>query len=391
MPKLADKVLVVDDDLNSLDLIAKQVLGPLGYQVIPVTDGGAAIQQAGKTSPDALIVSLSLRGFSGRDLLTALRSQGFEAPIIVIAPAGGEAQALAAFRLGARDYLVRPLREAEIVTVMDRVIGESRMRRERAQLQQQLTQANADMEQRLKEMTALSGLGKAVTNLSDVGLLFNRLVESALFVTGANMGWLLLADETTGQLTLHASKNLPVRVPLRRPWDDGLAPLVMMSGEPLNITGPGMNQFKISQVAKAVLVAPIRAREQTVGVLTVANAAAKPFNDRHQTLLGAVSDYASIAIVNVRLFQVLESRARSFQQAYDELKAGQKEKDELFEKLGADMRVPLGAAQQYVELALAEESSKLNNRLRNHLKLAAEKLNGATRVLEAIFSTKPSA
>ena len=389
MAKLSDKILIVDDDLDSLDLIAKQVLGPQGYKVATASDGGAAIQQALSFAPDVLILSLSLHGLSGKDVLTALRSQGFEAPIIVIAPAGGEAQALAAFRLGARDYLVRPLREAEIVTAVDRVVEDGRLRRDRIQLQQQLTQANLDMEGRLKELTSLASMGKAVSNLSDVGVLFNKLVEGAIANTGADMGWLLLADETSGQLIVFAVKGFPGKIQLRQPWDDGLAPLVMLSGEPLNITGAGMTQFKISQVAQSALVMPIKAREQTVGVLTVANKTARPFNERQQALLAAVGDYASIAIVNVRLFQVMETRAKAAQQALDDMKSGERTKDDTLRKIRLQLRAPLTQAQNYIDLALVEEASKLNNRLRNHLKLAVERIAAAKQALEDIYAAGP--
>src|SRR3990172_8334851 len=389
MAKLSDKILIVDDDLDSLDLIAKQVLGPQGYQVATASDGGAAIQQALSFAPDLLILSLSLQGLSGKDVLTALRSQGFEAPIIVIAPAGGEAQALAAFRLGARDYLVRPLREAEIVTAVDRVVEDGRLRRDRIQLQQQLTQANADLEGRLKELTSLASMGKAVSNLSDVGVLFNKLVEGAIANTGADMGWLLLADETSGQLIVFAVKGFPGKIQLRQPWDDGFAPLVMLSGEPLNITGAGMTQFKISQVAKSALVMPIKAREQTVGVITVANKTARPFGDRQQALLAAVGDYASIAIVNVRLFQVMETRAKAAQQALDDMKSVEKTKNDTLRKIRLQLRAPLTQAQNYIDLALVEEASKLNNRLRNHLKLAVERIAAAKQALEDIYAASP--
>lgn len=387
MAKQRDKILVVDDDLDSVNLINSQVLSPMGYDVAIANNVATAIQKAASFAPSLIIASLTLQGLSGKDLLTALRSQGTEIPVIVITPANDEAQALAAFRLGARDYLVRPLREAEIVTAVDRVMTEGRLRTERVALQQQLAQANADLQQRLKELTALSNIGKAVTDMNDLGLLFARLVDGAVLVTAADMGWLLLGDEANnGQLVLYAAKNMPGRAPLRQPWDDGLAPLVMMSGEALNIGGAGMAQFKIAQWAKAALVMPVKVRDQVVGVLTVANAAAKPFDDSHQSLLGAVADYASIAAVNVRLFQALESRAKSLQQGNEELRASQRSKDEILQKVSRELRGPLGQAKNYVELALSEASKLLNERQRGHLKVALEKLSAVDQLAGDLLS-----
>jgi FixJ family two-component response regulator/GAF domain-containing protein len=389
MPKQQDKILVVDDDLNSLDLIAKQVLQPLGYQVAAVTDGAAAIQQALDFAPAVMIVSLSLHGFSGKDLLTALRAQGFDSPIIVIVPHEGETQALAAFRLGARDYLVRPLREAEIVNAVDHVIAEGRLKRERAQLEAQLKQVNAELEGRVKELVTLSAVGKAVINLSDINALFARLVDGALLLTTADMGWLALADESGGQLVLYSAKNVPGNPKLRGPWDDGLSSLVVQSGEPLNITGPGMGQFRISQIAKSALVMPIKARERTVGVLTVANKSPKPFDDRYQSLLNAVADYASIAVVNVRLFQALEGRARSLQQANEELRQAEKTRSlktrqEIQQQVAASLRLPMQQARSCLEASLAE----LNGRQRDGVKQAADKLALIEQLLEGLAAEK---
>ncbi|MBI5713032.1 MAG: response regulator [Chloroflexi bacterium] len=383
MAKPNEKILVVDDDLDSLDLIGKQVLGASGYQVAMATDGGSAVQQAVTAQPDIVIVSMSLHGFSGKDFLSALKSQNFEQPVVVIVPQGGEQQALAAFRLGARDYLVRPVREAEVITVVDKLSAEIRLKKERGQLQQRVNQSAAELQERVKELDTLHKLGKAVTNLNDVGLLFNRLVETAMQMTGAEMAWMLLADEASKQTILFAAKNLPPTIQLRQPWDDGLASLVMLSAEPLNISGAGMSQFKIAQIAKAALVMPIKARDQVVGVLTVANKSAKAFSDNHQSLLSAITDYASIAVVNVRLFQALEHRARQMQQAYDELKAA-KSKDEVVLAFGHQLRLPLDQAKGYIALAVQEGGTALNERLRDHFRLAAERITTAMQMIDSL-------
>jgi len=114
VPSPRERVLVVDEDPDVLDLVERQVLEPMGYVVATAGDAGAAIQQALNFSPDLIIASLILPGLSGKDLLVALRSQGMDVPMLVTAPEGMEADAIQAFRLGARDYLVKPLREAEV-------------------------------------------------------------------------------------------------------------------------------------------------------------------------------------------------------------------------------------------------------------------------------------
>ncbi|MCJ7676274.1 MAG: response regulator [Anaerolineales bacterium] len=318
------RVLVVDDDPDVLDLLARQVLQPLGYLVQTADDGGAAIQHALNFAPDLIVASLTLPGLSGKDLLVALRSQGMELPMLVTAPEGMEAAAIQAFRLGARDYLVKPLREAEVVSAVERALSEVRLRNERHQLAEQLGESNRELERRVRELTTLYGIGKAVTSTTNQTQLFSKLVESSLYVTEADLGWVLLIEDRSKQLVLRAQRNLPpaVAAKLHQPWDDGVSSLVLLSGETLNIYGEGLTKFKMARMGKAALIAPIKVRDQPIGVISVARHEHRPFSERSQAMLEAVADYASISLVNARLFQALEERARRLQKAIEDAQAG---------------------------------------------------------------------
>lgn len=304
-------MLVVDEDPDVLDLLQEQVLEPMGYEVATADSAGGAIQQALGFAPDLLLASLTLPGLSGKDLLVALRSQGIEVPMLVMAPEGMEADAIQAFRLGARDYLVKPLREAEAVTAIERALNEIRLRRERKQLADQLAESNRQLERRVRELTTIYGIGKAVTSTTNQSQLFSKLIEGSLYVTEADMGWILITDEGSGELILRAQSGLPSEVAknMNRAWDDGVSSLVVLSGEPLRIHGEALSKFKLSRIGRAALVVPIKLRDQTVGVLCVARREARMFSDRNQAMLEAVTDYASISLVNARLFQALEARA----------------------------------------------------------------------------------
>ena len=142
----------------------------------------------------------------------ALRSQGMEMPILVTAAEGMEADAIQAFRLGARDYLVKPLREAEVVATVERALHEVRLRHEREQLEAELAESNRQLERRVRELTTLYGIGKVVTSTTNQNQLFAKLMEGSLYVTEADMGWVLLRDDGSEQLVLRAQNNLPAAV-----------------------------------------------------------------------------------------------------------------------------------------------------------------------------------
>jgi len=318
-PLQRERILAVDEDPQVLDLLARQVLEPLGYLVATADEAGRAIEQAINFSPDLILASLTLPGLTGKDLLVALRSQGMEVPVLVMAGQGMEADAIQAFRLGARDYLVKPLREAEVVAALEHALNEVRLRRERTQLAEQLAESNRQLERRVRELTTIYGIGKVVTSTTDQGQLFNKLMEGSLYVTEADMGWMLLAQEGTEQLILRAQRNLPpsVAANLLQPWNDGVSSLVMLSGQALSIHGEGLSQFKLARLCRAALIAPIKVRDQPIGVICVSRQKLRPFSERDQAMLEAVADYASISLVNSRLFQALETRAQRLQQAVE--------------------------------------------------------------------------
>jgi len=307
-----ERILIVDEDPDVLHFLGQQILEPMGYKVVTANEGARAIQQALQFGPDIIIASLTLPGLSGKDLLVALRSQGTHVPMLITAPKGMETDAIQAFRLGAHDYLTKPLREAEVVSALERVIKEIRLRHEHRQLAEQLAESNRQLERRVRELTTLFGLGKTVTSTTNQGQLFSKLIDGSLYVTEADMGWVLVRSEDSEQLILRAERQLPqgMAPKLQAPFDDGVSSLVMLSGETLAIQGEGLAKFKLAQFCSTALIAPVKVKDQPIGVICVAREHERSFSERQQVMLEAVADYASISLVNARLFQALEDRAK---------------------------------------------------------------------------------
>lgn len=319
-----ERILIVDEDPDVLHYLGQQILEPMGYKVATASESASAIQQALQFGPDIIIASLTLPGLSGKDLLVALRSQGTHVPMLVTAPKGMETDAIQAFRLGAHDYLTKPLREAEVVSALERVIKEIRLRQEHRQLAEQLAESNRQLERRVRELTTLFGLGKTVTSTTNQGQLFSKLIDGSLYVTEADMGWVLVRSEDSDQLILRAERQLPqgMSPKLLKPFDDGVSSLVMLSGETLAIQGEGLAKFTLANFCSTALIAPVKVKDQPIGVICVAREHERPFTERQQVMLEAVADYASISLVNARLFQALEERAKRLEREIRKSAAG---------------------------------------------------------------------
>ena len=212
-----EKILVVDDRRENLLFLANDVLRPEGYEVITAIDGKQALDKAMAERPDLIITDLKLPRLSGLELMAALRKEQVDIPVILTTFYGSEQAAIQAFRLGVRDYLVKPFETEQILEVIEKALIESRLHRERDQLMGRLEQINQQLERRVKELNILYSVGKSGTSLLDLEKVLNRIVEAAVFVSGAEEGSLLLVDKDTGELYLRAARNLgAVRRPARR-------------------------------------------------------------------------------------------------------------------------------------------------------------------------------
>ncbi len=307
-----ERILIVESDPITRDLVARQSLQPFGYQVKTVALASEAILQFGQFSPQVLVTNIRPPDLSAKDLLAVLQSQGMDIPVIVIAGKNEQTDILHAFRLGATDFLTTPIREAEVISAVERAVKTTRARAEREQLAQKVQQANAELQQRVRELTTIIALGKAVTSITTPQTLFKKIIEGSILVTDADLGWLLIRDERHNVLLLRAQHNMPEDLDgrLNRPFDDGISSLVALSGEPLTLHGEPLQRFKVHTAGQSIMVMPIKAQKQVIGLLVVMRKQPQPFTKSNQFLLEAVADYAAVSLVNASLFQVMEERAK---------------------------------------------------------------------------------
>lgn len=380
-----ERILIVEDDPDISDLIARQVLRPLGYRVKLVHEAPFAIQAVMAFEPDVMIVNLNLSGLSGKDLMVALSAQGLETPVIVIAGEGMEGDVIQAFRVGASDYIGWPIREAEIVSAVERALKQVRARREREQLAQKVNEANQKLQSRIRELTTIMGIGKAVTSVRDGNLLFNKIIEGAVFVSEADKGWLLLRKTDQKTFYLSAQKNLPYAIAARKdqPWDDGISSLVALSGESLSIHGVPLKRFKVAQLGKSVLVVPVKIQKEVVGLMVVVREAPIPFSPGNKTLLEVLADYASISLVNVRLFQAVEERAHSLQTLAEASQAQQRKQSEITSRIHQTLETILVQISQEMSILAGDPDQPLDETRQEAVKVILEQLQKADRVLES--------
>lgn len=373
----ADRILLVENDPEISDLIARQALKSVGFQVDVVADSSTAIKQAFETPPDLIIADLNLPGLSAKDLLVALSSQGVNTPLLVIASKGQEQDIIQAFRLGAADYLLWPARDAEVVSVVERVLQRVHDVRDRQRLGLQLSETDDELQRKVRELTAIINIGKAVISITDQRFLFQKIVDGAAQVANANVVWLLVRDEESKTFLLIAQRGLPETWArkMNMPLDDGVSGLVALSGETLSMSGEPLLKFRVANLGKSVCAVPIKVQKEVIGMLIVVRTEARPFEKIEQTLLEAVSDYASISLVNARLFRALKD-------SVDSSKRGEKRQNALLEAIRSSINEELHAALYPIDLMLTEKSGQLSESQRQALQTSRAALQRLARAAE---------
>ncbi len=108
-------ILVVDDD-PELRQVLRLILDE--YEVLDVPDGPAALEIVGSRRVDFILLDVLLPGIDGIELLSRLRTGHPEIPVILITGAPTTRTTVAAMKLGAMDYLVKPFDPEELRTLI---------------------------------------------------------------------------------------------------------------------------------------------------------------------------------------------------------------------------------------------------------------------------------
>ena len=377
MPSAGDRILLVENDPHISDLVARQALRSVGYQVDVVSDTSTAIKYSVQTPPDLIIANLNLPGLSAKDMIVALSSQGVNTPVLVIANKGQEHDIIQAFRLGAADYIFWPARDAEVLSAVERVLNRVHVLSDRRRLDTELNVLHQELQRKGRELSVLIQIGRAVNSTTNQGALFQKIVDGALQVSDANHAWLMVRDEKSREYLLFAQRGLPAAWAgrINKALEDGVSKLVALSGETLSIDGQPLSKFRVASLGKSVCAVPVKVRKEVIGVLLVMRKDARPFEKNDQTLLEAVADYASISLVNARLFQALNGSVQASREAERRQKA-------LLESIRISFYNNLKSAVQPIDLLLSDKKGNLTDLQREALKTTRTVLERMARNLE---------
>lgn len=116
----AEKVLVVDDDLNICELL-RLYIEKEGFEVVIENDGKAAVETFRNESPAIVLLDIMLPKLDGWQVCREIRKFS-NAPIIMITAKGEVFDRVLGLELGADDYIVKPFDTKEVVARINAVL-----------------------------------------------------------------------------------------------------------------------------------------------------------------------------------------------------------------------------------------------------------------------------
>ena len=130
-------LLVVDDEKHQRESL-QAILEDEGYRVTAAADGREALGLAAETHPEVVLTDLRMPGLSGLDLVKALTEGSLPPRVILITAHGSVERAREAHRLGAFDYMSKPVVADELLFRVERALESHRLAEKALRLERRL-------------------------------------------------------------------------------------------------------------------------------------------------------------------------------------------------------------------------------------------------------------
>jgi len=146
-PTSAAKILVVDDTPTNVSVLL-EMLGREGWRVLVARDGESALEQAEYARPDLVLLDVMMPGIDGFETCRRMKrnARTAETPVIFMTALDDTAHKVEGFRLGAVDYITKPIQREELLARIQHHLQLHRLQKELLSKSEDLAQKNAELE-----------------------------------------------------------------------------------------------------------------------------------------------------------------------------------------------------------------------------------------------------
>ncbi|MCY1263290.1 Regulator of RpoS [compost metagenome] len=191
MHKASATLLIIDDDEVVRESLAAY-LEDSGFTVLQATNGLQGLQVFEHELPDLVICDLRMPQMDGLELIRRIGEKAVETPVIVLSGAGVMSDVVEALRLGAADYLIKPLEDLAVLEhSVRRALDRANLRAENRRYREKLETANRELQASLNLLQEDQNAGRQVqmnmlpgTPWETDGLVFAHQIIPSLYLSG---------------------------------------------------------------------------------------------------------------------------------------------------------------------------------------------------------------
>ena len=132
------KILIIDDEKNIRDIFSL-LLEEEDYSVQTAENGKQGLTKSLSFKPDLILLDMNMPDYSGIEVLAKIKEKTPAAEVIIITAFGTIQNAVEATKLGAYDYLEKPVDNDELLLLISRALEVKRLRREVRELKSELS------------------------------------------------------------------------------------------------------------------------------------------------------------------------------------------------------------------------------------------------------------
>ena len=287
------RILVVDDDKFSRVFCREILEEEEVFEVCEASSVDEAIDLINQGGIDLVVTDMVMPEKSGLDLIEWAREEKPGLEIIVITGHGTVESAVKAMKIGALDYIRKPLNPPEFKIIIHRAIDKIRL---------------AEENKELKSSLKLYNIGSRITRTIEIEELYELIFDLLMQETGATRGFLYLMDQERGESSVIASDGFDVE--LNDKIDDEVfsaytdvissakGPVIPEKIAPLHV------KFRSSvDLIRSIMFIPLRNKKDLVGMVVFFDTEREgAFTERDTHVATFLSEHAGAAIENALLY-----------------------------------------------------------------------------------------
>ncbi len=141
----AKKILVIDDEIYIRDSVIG-FLEDFGFTVMDAENGRAGLELFDRENPDLVLCDLRMPEMDGLEVLAGVRKKNSKIPIIIVSGAGNIADTVEALRLGAWDYIIKPIQDMNVLYhAVNKAFERAALIKEKHQYEKDLEKTNMEL------------------------------------------------------------------------------------------------------------------------------------------------------------------------------------------------------------------------------------------------------